>query len=74
MVKMNTDWKQYVKHFQIQKTIIDRLAGLLFYSDLAARFVMASPFTSLIYGVAGKLRSPEEKKIVGQLGSHRTYL
>jgi len=73
-VKVNTDWTQYRSRFHIRKTLIDRMSSLLFNSHMVSKLVMDSPFTSLIYGVAGSLRSPEEKVLASQLGRHRSYI
>jgi uncharacterized protein (DUF362 family) len=73
-VEVNVDWKRYMKHFEIRRTLVDRLSSLLFHGDIIARLVMTSPFTPLIYGVAGKLRSPDEKRIASQLGARKTYM
>ena len=73
-VRVNTDWKQYGRQFQIRKTLLDRVSGLLFHSDTIAKLVIASPFTPLIYKVAGTLRSPEEKAIASQLNTHKHYI
>jgi uncharacterized protein (DUF362 family) len=70
-VRVNTDWKQYGRQFQIRKTLLDRASGLLFHSDIFAKLVLASPFTPLVYKVACTLRSPEEKAIVSQLNKHK---
>ena len=68
-VRVNTDWKQYRRQFQIRKTLLDRASGLLFHSDIIAKLVMASSFTPLVYKVAGKLRSSEEKATASQLNT-----
>ena len=73
-VQFNTNWKCYRRRFQIRKTLLDRASSLLFHSDIAAKLVMTSPFTPLIYKVAGTLRSPEEKAIVSQLNAHKHYM
>lgn len=73
-VRINTDWKRYKEQFHIRKTLLDRASSLLFHSDLIAKVVMASPFTPLIYKVAGMLRSPEEKIIASQLNPRKHYM
>ncbi|MFQ6115802.1 MAG: DUF362 domain-containing protein [bacterium] len=73
-IKINTDWTQYGMQFQIRKTLIDRASSLLFHSHIVSKLVMDSPFTPLIYGMAGALRSSEEKAIASQLGTHRSYI
>jgi len=73
-VRVNTNWKQYEGQFQIRKTLLDRASSLLFYSDIFAKLVLASPFTPLVYEVAKSLRSPEEKAIRSQLNMYKHYL
>lgn len=71
---INTDWKLYEHHFQVRKTLIDSASSLLFSSHTAAKLVMDSPITPLIYGVAGALRSKEEKAVASQLNTRRSYI
>jgi len=73
-VRVNTDWKQYGRQFQIRKTLLDRASGLLFHSDIIAKLVIISPFTPLVYKVAGTLRSSEEKAIASQLNTYKHYV
>ncbi|MCJ7507045.1 DUF362 domain-containing protein [Candidatus Bathyarchaeota archaeon] len=68
-VRFNTDWRTYGMRFHVNKTLIDSISGLLFASDRIAKLVMASPLTPLVYGVAGILRSDEEKSLSSQLGN-----
>jgi uncharacterized protein (DUF362 family) len=68
-VKVNTDWRQYKKHFMMKKTLLDNASSLLFYNDLLAKLVMSSPATPLIYKIAHLIRTPEEKGIANQLNS-----
>ena len=70
-IEVNTDWSKYRRQFRIERTLIDRASGLLFHSNLVARIVMDSPLTPLIYKIAGFFRSPDEKKVAGQLGNRR---
>jgi uncharacterized protein (DUF362 family) len=72
-VRMNTYWKKYRREFQVRKTLLDRASSLLFYSDIAARLIIASPLTPLIYNVAGILRSSEEKMLASQLSTYKHY-
>jgi len=73
-VRINTNWKQFRKLFQIRKTLLDRVSSLLFHSHIAARLVMDSPFTPFVYKVAGTLRSPEEKAVASQLNANKHYM
>ena len=73
-VRINTDWKQYGRKFQIRKTLLDRASSLLFHSDILAKLVIASPFTPLVYKIAGTLRSPEERAIVSRLNARKYYV
>jgi uncharacterized protein (DUF362 family) len=74
-IVINTNWKSYEHHFKITKTLIDSASSLLFQSHTAAKLVMDSPITPLIYGVvAGVLRSKEEKAVASQLNTRRSYI
>ncbi|MGA2308593.1 MAG: DUF362 domain-containing protein [Candidatus Bathyarchaeia archaeon] len=73
-VRINTDWRKYQRHFQIRRTLLDRASSLLFHSDIAAKLVMDSPFTPLVKGVAGSLRSPEEKAIASRFNTNKHYM
>jgi uncharacterized protein (DUF362 family) len=70
-VATNQDWQRYKRQFKIEKTIIDRLSVLLFYSDAFTRLVMDSPLTSLIYKVAGLLKTKAEREVASQIGKRR---
>lgn len=62
-VRINTDWKKYELQFHVSNTLLDRASILLFYSDILAKLVMASPFSPLIYKIASTVRTPEEQAI-----------
>ncbi len=66
--QINADWQQHIRKFTVKKTFIDTASRLLFSSDALARLVMKSPLTPLAYGVAGLLRSKQEREVAGQLG------
>ena len=66
-VKINNDWEQFKRQFQIRKTLLDRTSWLLFNSDALAKLVISSPFTPLIYKVAGMLRTSGEKEVSNQI-------
>ena len=70
-VRINADWMQYSKHFQIRKTLLDRAAMLLINSDFAAKIVIDSAFTRLLYNIAGNLKSKEEKMTSSYLSSNK---
>ncbi len=70
-VATNQDWQRYKRQFKIEKTIIDRFSVLLFYSDAFTRLVMDSPLTSLIYKVAGLLKTKAEREVASQIGKRR---
>ena len=71
--EINRDWRPYQRHFEVRKTMIDRLSSILFYSDALAKLVIDSPITPAIYKVAGMLRSPEEKDVAGQMTKQRKF-
>ncbi|MFA5079995.1 MAG: DUF362 domain-containing protein, partial [Dehalococcoidia bacterium] len=66
-MEINTDWSKYRRQFKVERTLIDGLSSLLFHSGLLARLVMDSALTPLIYKVVGLFRSPDEKRVAGQL-------
>ena len=66
-VKINDDRGRFKRQFQIRKTILDKVSWLLFNSDALAKLVISSPFTPLIYKVAGILRTSEEKEVTNQI-------
>ena len=70
-VRFNTDWRSFCTQFEIKKTILDRASMLLIESDLAAKIVMDSPLTSLIYSIAARLRSKDEKITAGYLNPNK---
>ncbi len=70
-MEVNADWSRYRRQFQIERTLIDRASSLLFHSGMLAKIVMDSALTPLIYKVVGLFRSSDEKRVAGQLGSHR---
>ena len=69
-MEVSQDWQPYQRQFHIEKTIIDRLASLLFNNDALAKLVFDSPLTPPIYKVVEFLRSASEKKLASQL-SHK---
>ena len=66
-VTINDDWKQYVRKFEVNKTVIDTLSWILFNSETCAKCVMDSPMTPLIYKVGTKLRNKDEQKVSDQI-------
>ena len=66
-VQFNDDWTKYRMHFEVNKTIIDRLSTILFNSELCAKCVMDSPLKPMIYGVATKLRNKDEQSVNDEL-------
>ncbi|MDH5690983.1 MAG: DUF362 domain-containing protein, partial [Candidatus Bathyarchaeota archaeon] len=73
-IVINTDWTRYRRQFHIRKTLMDRASSLLFHSQMVSKLVLDSPFTPLVYGVAGRLRSREEKAVVSELSTHKYYM
>lgn len=66
-IKLNDDWKKYEMQFSSNKTIIDSLSTLLFKSETAAKIVMDSPATPVIYWIAKHFRNNNEKEVVKEL-------
>ena len=66
-VKINDGWERFKRQFRMRKTILDKVSWLLFNSDALAKLVISSPFTPLIYKIAGMLRTSEEKEVTDQI-------
>lgn len=66
-VNMNQNWENYKMQFHVDKTLIDKLSVLTFNSEFLSRFVINSPFTSIIYRFATFLRNKEEQDVVNDL-------
>lgn len=66
-VKMNDDWEQFKRQFQIRKTFLDKASWLIFNSDALAKLVISSPFTPLVYKVTDMLRTSEEVEAANQI-------
>jgi len=66
-VTLNTDWRQYSRKFESQKTFLDHFAYILFNSETCAKIVMDSPMTPFIYGIGTKFRNADERKVADQL-------
>lgn len=66
-VTINSDWKQYSRKFESEKTILDNLAWILFNNETCAKIVMDSPMTSFIYSIGTKLRNADEQRVADQL-------
>jgi len=68
LMVINRDWRRFRQGgFLSRKTVIDKLSSLPFNSDLAARIIMDSPITPILYGVAGLLRTAEEQEVRNEL-------
>ena len=70
-VQINTDWQEYRRQFNIEKTLIDRLSTIPFRSDALAQLIFNSPLTVPIYKIASLLRSSEEKALVSRMGKQK---
>ena len=66
-VKINDGWERFKRQFQIRKTILDKTSWLLFNNDALAKLVINSPFTPLMYKVAGFLKTSEEKEVANEM-------
>ena len=69
-VKINDGLEQFKRQFQIRKTLLDIASWLLFNNDALAKLVIDSPFTPLIYKVAGFLKTSEEKEVANEMGRY----
>jgi uncharacterized protein (DUF362 family) len=73
-VQINTEWKQYAQKFRIKKTLLDNASMILVKSDLAAKIVMDSALTPLLYGIAGNFRSKDEQTTASYLSPNKRCL
>jgi hypothetical protein len=69
-MRMNGYQEKFKIQFCINKILIDRVSVLLFNSEILVKSVMDSPFTPLIYKVAGMLRTSEEREVVNEMRRH----
>lgn len=67
-IEINQDYRLFKRQFQIEKTFIDRVSLLFFYRPKLAKLVLSSFFTPLIYWIADKCRTREEKELARQIG------
>lgn len=71
-VQINPGWETNRFQCRVKRTYVDNLSTLLFNSEFLAKLVMDSPFKPMIYGIAGKLRTKDEQKIVGEIEGHKS--
>ena len=71
LVRINTNWKQFCRQFHLRRTLLDNASQLLFNSDVAAKLVIDSPLTPLLYSLAGKLKSVDEKATSSYLSPNK---
>ena len=69
-MRMNGYQEKFKIQFCINKILIDRVSVLLFNNEILVKSVMDSPFTPLIYKVAGMLRTSEEREVVNEKRRH----
>lgn len=69
-MRMNGYQEKFKIQFCINKILIDRVSVLLFNNEILVKSVMDSPFTPLIYKVAGMLRTSEEREVVNEMRRH----
>jgi len=66
-VQFNDNWKKYQMQFQVNKTLLDRIASIPFSSECMAKLIMDSPMSPIIYCVGTKLRNKDEQCVNDQL-------
>jgi uncharacterized protein (DUF362 family) len=66
-VTFNDDWKRHAMKFEVNKTLLDHMAWLLFNSETCARCVLDSPVSPAIYHVATRLRTRDEQHVADQI-------
>ena len=69
-VKINNNWKNFKMQFSINKTLLDRISILPFNNEVLTKIIVDSPFTPMIYKIAGLLRTTEEQNLANDLGVH----
>lgn len=62
-VMINRNWDVYKMRFNIDKTLLDRIAILPFNSEILAKIIMDSSLSPLIYNIGKHLRTPEETAV-----------
>lgn len=70
-IETSCDYRKYKKKFSIEKTIIDKVSTIFFFRPALAKIVMSSVFTPLIYWIAEKFRTREEKKLVEEINEQK---
>ena len=65
-VETNRDFQPFRRQFTIEKTIVDRVSSIFFYRPYLAKLIFSSPCTPLIYKIAHRLRTREEKDLARQ--------
>lgn len=66
-VEFNDDWKKFSMNFNVNKTILDRIAYIPFNSKCAAGLIMDSSLTPIIYSIGTKLRNKKEQLVNAEL-------
>lgn len=70
-ITINNGWRNYEMQFNVNKTLLDRISVILFNSDLLAKVVMDSPFTSSMYKIATFLRTSDEQRLSKEMGKFK---
>jgi len=53
-IRRNCDWKEFVKHFVVRRTLMDRLCMFTFNSEFVSRIVFKSVLTKSIFALSDK--------------------
>lgn len=70
-VRKNQDWEQFAKHFDVNKTLMDRFCILPFNSEVVSRIVFDSALTKVIFWISDQLIRNEKE--LDMAVSCRTY-
>jgi len=70
--EVNKDSKPYERHFELQRTFIDRANSLVFNNDAVAKLIFDSPVSPIIYKAVRILRNPEEKELADKVNKQKT--
>lgn len=61
-IRVNTDWRRFCRVFSFKRTPLDYLSLVPFHSELLAKIIFNSPFTSGIRRMVDIIRTSDEKE------------
>jgi uncharacterized protein (DUF362 family) len=66
-MEINKDWRQYKRHFVIERSILDRITNISYLNGTIAKLIYDSKLTPQIYKVASIVRSLRWSPKTGQV-------